>query len=121
MTQPAYRLYHNPRCSKSRAALALMRERGIEPHVIEYLKTPPTLPELRQLRRQLGLPVREMVRCDEPLYRKLNLDNADDEALLAAIAHHPILLQRPILAWGNRAVIGRPPEEILALISGQIS
>lgn len=110
-------LYHNPRCSKSRAALALLRERGAEVTLVEYLKTPPGAAELKRLAERLGLPVREMLRSNESIYRELGLGDPahGDDDLLRAIAAHPILLQRPIAVAGGRAVIGRPPENVLEL------
>lgn len=110
-------LYHNPRCSKSRAALALLEERGDDIRVIEYLKTPPDAKQLEHLATQLNVPVREMIRSNESVYRELDLGDAtcSDTDLLYAIAEHPILLQRPIAVAGKRAVIGRPPEKVLEL------
>ena len=111
-------LYHNPGCSKSRAALALLRDRGVAVEIVEYLRTPPTVNQLTALRDQLGLPVRQFIRDQEQGYAVAGLDDPslDDAALLGAIAAHPILLQRPILSDGVRAVIGRPPEAILELL-----
>ena len=109
-------LYHNPRCSKSREALRLLRERGEEPELIEYLKTPPDAKELRRLLRLLGKKPSEVVRTGESVYRELNLGGADEDALLAAIAKHPILLERPVAVAGKTAVIGRPPETVLDLL-----
>ncbi len=110
-------LYHNPRCSKSRNAKKLLEERGAEFSVIEYLKTPLDVTELKALADKLGLPVREMLRTNEGIYRELQLDEAaSDENLFKAIAEHPILLQRPIAVAGTRAVIGRPPENVLDLL-----
>jgi arsenate reductase len=113
-------IYHNPRCSKSRAACALVTEglAGDEKvTLVEYLKTPPTLDELEQLHALLGVPARWMIRDNEAPYRELGLADASlsDDALLQAIAAHPILLQRPIVVRGKRAVIGRPPENVAAL------
>lgn len=110
-------LYHNPRCSKSRAALALLEERGLDVELIKYLKTPPDAARLHRLAGRLKLPVREMMRRNEDIYRELGLDDPalDDAALLRAIAEHPILLQRPIAVCGEQAVIGRPPENVLKL------
>lgn len=109
-------LYHNPRCSKSRAAKALLNESDADFDIVEYLKTPPDPAGLAKLSRQLGLPVREMMRTNEGIYRKLGLGDVDDEQrLLQAIAEHPILLQRPIAVSGDHAVIGRPPENVLGL------
>ncbi len=110
-------LYHNPRCSKSRNAKALLEEQGVELSIIEYLKTPPGVAELKTLARQLQVPVREMMRSNENIYRELQLDKTtSDEALFEAIAEHPILLQRPIAVAGRRAIIGRPPENVLELL-----
>ncbi len=109
--------YHNPHCSKSRAALALLEERGSDIRLIEYLKTPPTVTELECLATQLGMPVREMMRSNEPVYHELGLGDPalGETTLLRAIAEHPILLQRPIAVTGERAVIGRPPGKVLEL------
>ncbi|MGA7966676.1 MAG: arsenate reductase (glutaredoxin) [Gammaproteobacteria bacterium] len=110
-------LYHNPRCSKSRAALALLEKRGDDIRVIEYLKTPPDVAQIKRLATQLGVPVREMLRNNEAVYRELKLGDAarSEDDLLNAIAKHPILLQRPIAVADKRAVIGRPPEKVLEL------
>jgi arsenate reductase (glutaredoxin) len=111
-------LWHNPRCSKSRAALALLRERGIEPGVIEYLKQPPHHAEIERVAASLDVPLKAMLRSDEPEYTELGLDErgVSDAALIAAMAGHPRLIQRPILIRGDRAVIGRPPEAVLELL-----
>lgn len=112
-------LYHNPRCSKSRAALELLQQRGIEPQVLRYLETPPDAEQLRQLLRQLGLTPRQLLRSGEDEYRSLGLDNPalDDDQLIAAMASHPRLIERPILVVGQRAVVGRPPERVLELLA----
>lgn len=111
-------LYHNPRCSKSRAALALLREHGIEPEIVEYLKAPPDRDALRRLAEYTGLRPRELLRSKEAPYRALGLERSglSDDEVLAAIAAHPILLERPIAVAGRRAVIGRPPERVLELL-----
>ncbi len=111
-------IYHNPRCSKSRATLALLRERGIEPRIVEYLKTPPDTATLRHLLDLLGLGPRELMRRKETVYKKLNLDDPelDDEALIRAMAENPILIERPIVVNGERAAIGRPPEKVLEIL-----
>jgi arsenate reductase (glutaredoxin) len=111
-------IYHNPRCSKSREALQLLRDAGQEPEVVEYLKTPPDAATLARLQQALGLPAREMARSNEPAWREAGLDTAttDDAAVLAAIARDPVLLQRPLVVRGARAVIGRPPERVLELL-----
>jgi arsenate reductase len=112
----ALTLWHNPRCGKSRAALALLTERGLSPTVRLYLKEPPTEAEIVALLRQLEVPAIGLVRTGERLFRDLDLADSDDTALVAAMAAHPILIERPILVAGDRAVIGRPPEKILDLL-----
>lgn len=111
-------LFHNPRCSKSRQTLELLRERGIEPVVVEYLKTPPDRVTLREVLEKLGRPARDMVRRKEALFAELDLERSldDEEALLAALEEHPALLERPIVVVGNRARIGRPPESVLEIL-----
>ncbi len=110
-------LYHNPRCSKSRAALALLQERGLEPRVVEYLKHPPTAEELAGIGAKLGQPPRAWVRTGEAAWKEAGLGEASGDAeILAAIAVHPILMQRPIAVRDGRAVVGRPPERVLELL-----
>ncbi len=106
------KILHNPRCSKSREALALLESRGLHPEVVEYLETPLTLPELQTLHRQLGTPVRAMVRDNEDEYRELHLADASltDTQLLQAVADRPKLLQRAIVVQDDRALVARPPE-----------
>lgn len=114
-------IYHNPRCSKSREALALAEEfasrNGLQLEVVEYLKTPPSIAQLLNLQRQLGGTVRDMIRDNEDDYTALDLANADDTGLLAAIAVNPKLLQRPIVVYKDRAAIGRPPERLNDLLA----
>ncbi|GAB6067219.1 arsenate reductase (glutaredoxin) [Methylothermus subterraneus] len=111
-------LYHNPRCSKSRAALQLLRARGIEPKIVEYLKTPPSRAELEEILAKLGLEPRALMRKGEAIYRELGLDDPalSREALILAMLEHPVLIERPIAVAGARAVIGRPPEKVLELL-----
>lgn len=112
--------YHNPRCSKSRAALALLEERHVPLRIVEYLKTPPTLAELKALRQRLGLPPSRWIRTSESAYAAAGLNAESTEAqLLAAMAAHPILIERPILIRGDQAVVGRPPERVLDLLGDQ--
>jgi arsenate reductase len=112
------RIYHNPRCSKSRATLELLRARDIEPDVIEYLVTPPTRDEIESLVRLLGCPVRDIVRFDDSAFAESGLSrDADSAALLTLLAERPQLLQRPIVVHGNRARVGRPPERVLELFA----
>lgn len=112
------RLYHNPRCSKSRGALELLHERGIEPVVIPYVDTPPSIAELRTLLGLLGLPARTLLRTGEAEYAELGLadESLPDEVLIAAMHAHPRLIERPVFVHGGRAVIGRPPERVLELL-----
>jgi arsenate reductase len=111
-------IYHNPRCSKSRAALALLQERQVPLQVIEYLKQPPTRADLETLRRKLGVPPAQWVRTGEAEYRAAGLSaGSDDDALLDAMVRHPVLIERPIVVRGDRAVVGRPPERVLELVA----
>lgn len=111
-------ILHNPRCSKSRATLALLEERGIRPHIVEYLSETPDVATLSRICDLLGGDPRAMMRRDEAEYAELGLDDAglDRDALLAAMAAHPRLIQRPIVLANGRAAIGRPPEAVLAIL-----
>ncbi|HXQ22508.1 MAG TPA: arsenate reductase (glutaredoxin) [Candidatus Acidoferrales bacterium] len=110
-------IYHNPRCSKSRQALALLQERKIPLRVVEYLKEPPTRAELAGLRRKLGLSPAQWIRKNEAEFKEARLDSdAPEDTLLDAMAKHPILIERPIVVRGDRAVVGRPPERVLELL-----
>ena len=111
-------LWHNPRCSKSRQTLELLRKKGIEPAVREYLKQPPSKAEVETLIGLVGGEAQELIRDGEPEFKKLGrkkseLSKAD---IAKAIAAHPVLLQRPIVVAGKRAAIGRPPEAVLSLL-----
>jgi arsenate reductase len=108
-------IYHNPRCATSRKALALLRERGIEPRIVEYLKTPPGAAELKRLVKMLGIPAAGLLRRREPEYKRLKLEGADDARAIAAMAEHPILIERPVVIKGQRAVLARPPARLLEL------
>jgi arsenate reductase len=110
-------IWHNPRCSKSRQTLELLRARGLEPQVREYLKQPPSAAELRQVLRWAQLPAAALVRSKDPIYAELGLGRASDEAaLVQAMASHPVLIERPVVIRGQRAVLGRPPEQVLSLL-----
>ena len=109
-------IYHNPQCSNSRKALELIREKGIEPKIVEYLKTPLPPNALRALIKKLHVPVRDVMRTQEPAYAQMKLDGADDDTLLAAIAAHPILLNRPIVVTDKGAKLCRPGEEVAGLL-----
>lgn len=112
-------IYHNPRCSKSRQTLALLQERGVEPRIVEYLKTPPDADELRDVLAKLGISAAALLRTGEAEYRELGLDGADvtDGQRIAAMTTHPRLMQRPIVVRGAEARIGRPPEQVLEIIA----
>jgi len=111
-------LYHNPRCSKSRAVLALLEENDIDTEIIYYMDNPPDGRQLNRLLKKLGLGVRDILRRNEPEYEELGLDDEDlaDEIVLDILTKHPRLLQRPIIVAGDRAIIGRPPENVLPFI-----
>jgi arsenate reductase len=112
-------IYHNPRCSKSRQALELIREHGEEPLVIEYLKTPPSREQLLDTLRLLGLGPRDLLRRGEEEYAALNLDNSElsDDAIIDAMLAHPKLIERPIIIHNGKAIIGRPPERVLEILA----
>lgn len=112
------RIYHNPRCSKSRQTLQLLRDRGVEPEVVEYLKTPPAPAEIERLLGLLGLEPRDLMRKKEQPYKDRGLDAPDlsRAALVAAMSEEPILIERPIVVAGQRAALGRPPEQVLDLL-----
>jgi len=107
-------IYHNPRCSKSRQTLELLNARGLSPTIIEYLETPPDTATLEAILKKLGLKPRQLMRAKEAPYVELNLSNPDlrDDDLTSAMVNNPILIERPIVVIGERAVIGRPPENI---------
>lgn len=111
-------LYHNPRCSKSRQALELLRTRDVEPEIVEYLKTPPSTAELHRILDLLEMDPRMLMRKKESVYSELALDDdslARDELIEAMIAH-PILMQRPIAVTAERAALGRPPDNVLDVL-----
>ncbi|HKK13994.1 MAG TPA: arsenate reductase (glutaredoxin) [Gammaproteobacteria bacterium] len=111
-------LYHNPRCSKSRQTLELLKERGLEPEVVEYLKTPPDAGTLERILDLLGMEPRDLMRRQEPEYRAQGLDDPslDRDALIGAMVRHPKLIERPIVLANGRARIGRPPENVLEVL-----
>jgi arsenate reductase len=111
-------LYHNPRCSKSREALRLLEAKGVAPRLRLYLETPPDMAELKRLLTKLALGPRDLMRRKEARYKELGLDDPSlsDAALIRAMAENPVLIERPILIRGNRAVIGRPPEKVLEIV-----
>lgn len=109
-------IYHNPRCSTSRKTLELLRDNGIEPEIIQYLKTPPSRAELVKLINDAGIDVRTAVRKREPLYAELNLDDADDEALLDAMVEHPILIERPFVVTPRGTRLARPLDSVREIL-----
>jgi arsenate reductase len=112
------RIYHNPRCSKSRATLALLEQRAGKVEIINYLDHPPDAATVRQLLTLLGLPARQLLRSGEAVYQELGLADPalDEAALIAAMVAHPILIERPIVVANGKATIGRPPEAVLAIL-----
>jgi len=114
----SFTIYHNPKCTKSRATLALLQEHGVEPKVIEYLKTPPTAAELKAIIGKLGITPEELVRKGEDVYKANYAGKTlTDAQWIEALVSHPILIERPIVVSGNRAVIGRPPENANKLLA----
>jgi arsenate reductase len=111
-------IYHNPRCSKSRETLALLEKKGIKPTVVEYLKTPPSAKELKEILAKLKLAPRALMRKKEPPYAALKLDNEklSDDALIKAMVENPVLIERPIVVNGKKAALGRPPEAVLEIL-----
>jgi arsenate reductase len=111
-------LYHNPRCSKSRGALELLEQRGLNPTVIRYLETPPSATELKQILTRLGISPRQLLRSGEEEYKTLNLTDPSltDAEIIEAMVNHPKLIERPILVAGDVAVVGRPPEKVLEIL-----
>lgn len=117
MLTPPVRIYHNPRCSKSREALALIRERGLEPEVVLYLQRELTEAELKEIVQKLGVAPHDILRTKEDAYEQVGLNEKSSlDAVVKAIRKAPILLERPIVVVGKRAVIGRPPERVLDLL-----
>ena len=112
------KIYHNPRCSKSRQTLALLVDKGIQPEIIEYLKQPPSEQEIKNLIKMLGLSsARELMRKGETIYKELNHDAVGDEdRLIRAMHENPKLIERPIVIKSEKAAIGRPPETVLAIL-----
>ena len=117
-------IYHNPRCSKSRQTLQLLRDKGVEPEIIEYLKTPPTAEQLAQILDDLDMKPRHLMRKKEAEYKENNLadESLSDDELIAAMVAHPKLIERPIVIGDNvtagkkQTVLGRPPENVLDLV-----
>jgi len=112
-------IWHNPRCSKSRNAVTLLEEKGVEAEVVKYLDTPPSKEELIEMLKMLGLSAREVMRTKEAIYKELNLKNENDEdKLISAMVENPKLIERPIVIKDGKAAIGRPIENIEELLQG---
>lgn len=113
-----FTIYHNPRCSKSRQTLQLLEDNGVTPEIVLYLESPPSAAELGELLKKLGIGARDLLRKGEDAYKenKLGDDSLSDAQLIAAMVKHPKLIERPIVVKGKQAVLGRPPENVLALI-----
>tara|TARA_A100001011_G_scaffold156815_1_gene165293 strand:+ start:6942 stop:7289 length:348 start_codon:yes stop_codon:yes gene_type:complete len=111
-------IFHNPRCSKSRQTLSLIQEKSIDINIIEYLKTPPDISQLKQILKKLGYEPRQLMRKSEQIYKDLDLgnENKTTEDLVIAMAQNPILIERPIVLSGEKAAIGRPPESVLNIL-----
>jgi len=111
-------IYHNPRCTKSRQTLALLKDQGIEPEIIEYLKAPPSAAELKDILKKLGKSPRDLMRKKEAPYKDQALDNPDlsDDALVEAMVANPVLIERPIVLANGKAAVGRPPESVLDIL-----
>lgn len=113
-----FTIYHNPRCSKSRQTLALLEENGIAPKIVLYLESPPGKAEIKALLKKLGINARELLRKGEDAYKEYGLQDASlsEDKLIAAMFDAPKLIERPIVVKGNKAVLGRPPENVLSLL-----
>ena len=109
-------IYHNPKCSTSRKTLDLLRDNGIEPTVVQYLKTPPTRAELVKMIKAAGIDARSAVRKRESLYTELNLADATDDQLLDAMAEHPILIERPFVVTGKGTRLARPIDKVREIL-----
>ncbi|MCB1420875.1 MAG: arsenate reductase (glutaredoxin) [Nitratireductor sp.] len=110
-------IWHNPRCSKSRQTLELLRENGIEPEIVEYLKTPPSAAEIATVIKQLNIEPRGLMRTGESVYKELGLANVGDgKSLIAAMANNPVLIERPVVLHKGKSALGRPPEDVLKIL-----
>lgn len=112
------KIYHNPRCSKSRETLALLEQNGVTPEIIEYLKDVPSVDDIKQLLTMLNFDsARQLIRTKETIYKELALSTENDESkLIDAMIAHPKLIERPVVVNGDKAAVGRPPENVLAII-----
>ena len=109
-------IYHNPRCNTSRKTLALLRDRGIEPEIVEYLKTPPSAAELKTILGRLKMPAAKLLRRKEAAAAGIDPRPLSEDALIAAMVRNPIVIERPIVVSDGKAALGRPPEAVLAVL-----
>lgn len=110
-------IWHNPRCSKSRQALELLRTRGVEPRVIDYVRTPPSRAQIEEVLHKLGIPAIQLLRTGDSAYRDSGLnEQSSDREILDAMFHNPILIERPVVFSESSAIVGRPPENVLKLL-----
>ncbi|MCI0733662.1 MAG: arsenate reductase (glutaredoxin) [Methylococcaceae bacterium] len=111
-------IYHNPRCSKSRQTLQLLRDRGVEPIIIDYLSTPPSFDDLSEILNRLKIEPRDLMRKQEPEYREAGLDDPglSREQLIRGMVENPKIIERPIVVAGDKAALGRPPENVLSIL-----
>lgn len=110
-------IWHNPRCTKSRQTLQLLRDRGYEPSEVDYQKNPPSIGEIKSVLAMLNITARELMRTGQDIYGELNLaDETSEEKLIEAMFLHPILIERPVVIHGDKAALGRPPESVLAIL-----
>jgi arsenate reductase (glutaredoxin) len=109
-------MYHNPRCNTSRKTLAMLRDKGIEPEIVEYLKTPPSAAELKKILAQLKMPAAKLLRRKEAAAAGIDPQALSEDALIAAMVENPIVIERPIVVSGAKAALGRPPEAVLAVL-----
>jgi arsenate reductase len=117
-----FSIFHNPRCGKSRETLKLLNDRGIEPKIVLYLSTPPTPKELSEILKKLGMKPKDLIRFKEPVAKELGIkpsDHRPDAEWVKRMVEHPILIERPIVMTSKKAVLGRPPENVLELIEKQ--
>jgi arsenate reductase (glutaredoxin) len=109
-------IYHNPRCNTSRKTLAMLREKGVEPEIVEYLKTPYTAAQLKQLLGQLKMPASRLLRKKEAAAAGIDPKTLSEDQLIAAMVKNPIVVERPIVVSGGKAALGRPPEAVLSVL-----
>ena len=115
-TSESLTIYHNPRCSKSRQALQIIQDKGINPKIVDYLKVPPTITELSTIIDQLGIEPIELVRKGEDAFKTTDFSNQSKDEQIKIMSENPILIERPIISNHGKALIGRPPESVLSLL-----